>query len=90
MESNGGLFEKVALLGVQKLCINFGISKRPMAPHGLILSGNEAIPSTMLFILLLGLFEPIIYAFLMQIRPQGSGPRKLVFFLYFNPSLLSP
>ena len=54
-----------------------------MAPHGLILSGNEAIPSMMLFRLLLGLFEPILYAFLMQIRPQGSGPRKFDIFSIF-------
>ncbi len=53
-----------------------------MAPHGLILSENEAIPSTMLFRLLLGLFEPILYTFLMQIRPQGSGPPKLASFLF--------
>ena len=54
-----------------------------MAPHGLILSENEAIPSTMLFRLLLGLFEPSLYAFLLQIRPQGSGPRKLAILSIF-------
>ena len=65
-----------------KLRTILGINKPPMAPHGLILSENEAIPSMMLFRLLLGLFEPILCAFLMQIRPQGSGPRKLVIFLF--------
>ena len=76
--------------GSAKLCIISGINEPPMAPHGLILSENEATPSTMLFILLLGLFEPTLdlftlYAFLMQIRPQGSGPWKLANFCCFYP-----
>ena len=61
-----------------------------MAPHGLILSENEAIPSMMLFRLLLGLFEPILYKFLMQIMPQGSGPRKLAIFYILTPHSYPP
>ena len=37
-----------------KIRIILGISKPPICPHGLILSENEAIPSVMLLILLLG------------------------------------
>ena len=57
-------------------------NKPPMAPHGLILSENEAIPTMVLFILPLGLYQPIVHAFLMQSRPQWSGTRKLAKFLF--------
>ena len=61
-----------------------------MAPHGLILSENEAMLHMMLFRLLLGLFEHILCAFLMQIRPQGSGPRKLAIFYMLTPHSYPP
>ena len=56
---------------------NFGHKQASHAPHGLILSETEAIPHMMPFRLLRGLFESVLYTFIMQIKPQRSGPRKL-------------
>ena len=52
-------------------------NEAPMAPHGLILSEDGAIPSSMLIILLLDLFVIILHVFFMKMGAPVSGPRTL-------------